>query len=266
MQAVPLGFYLFLVELAAGGVLVSVLLDWEGEVSPGFLLLNGVFLVAFAAAGVWLRVLLPAPALVPYPADAALMSLEPAVWGTFTGLAAGHLVWLKLDRRAAGRVFGLLAGLAGVVGLALSAGAYRPPDVPAPVVAGSFLAAALALGTVWSGMMLGHWYLVTPLLSTRPLLRLNAGLAAALIIQAGALALAAVAGAAGLARATATWPFWLRVGVGIAFPLALSVMVWRTARVRSMMSATGLLYVALGAVLAGEIIAKALLFIAQAPV
>jgi hypothetical protein len=54
--------------------------------------------------------------------------------------------------------------------------------------------------------------------------------------------------------------YWLRVGVGIIFPLALTLPIWRTARVRSMMSATGLLYVALGLVLAGELIAKVLYF------
>jgi len=50
MQAVPLGFFLFLVELAAGGALVTALLDWDGEVSPGFLFLNGAFLLEIGRA------------------------------------------------------------------------------------------------------------------------------------------------------------------------------------------------------------------------
>ena len=50
------------------------------------------------------------------------------------------------------------------------------------------------------------------------------------------------------------------------FPLALCYLVWRTARVGSMMSATGLLYIALGTVLAGQIIASALFFLAGAPI
>ncbi|MGH2371829.1 MAG: hypothetical protein ACRDI2_26960, partial [Chloroflexota bacterium] len=77
-------------------------------------------------------------------------------------------------------------------------------------------------------------------------------------------ALAGVAAAA--LAASLSWLFWLRVGVGVAFPLVLSFLVWRTARVRSMMSATGLLYIALGAVLAGEIIARSLFFLSGAPV
>lgn len=111
--------------------------------------------------------------------------------------------------------------------------------------------------------MLGHWYLVTPRLAPRPLLRLNAGMAAALVLQAMLLVWLFTAHAAG---AAADWLLWLRAGVGIAFPLALAWPIWRTAAARSMMSATGLLYVALGLVLSGEIIAKALYFLVGMPV
>jgi hypothetical protein len=54
--------------------------------------------------------------------------------------------------------------------------------------------------------------------------------------------------------------FWLRVGVGLLFPTLLAFLAWRAARIRGMMSATGLLYIALGAVLAGEALARGLLF------
>ena len=267
MQAVPLGFFLFLVELAAGGTLVTVLLDWDGEVGPGFLFLNGAFLLAFAIAGIWLRSVLPAAQLVPYPADVTWLRLEPAGWGIFGALLAAQVVCIKLDHRRAGRWAGAAAAAAGLAALTVSAAAYRPPSVPAALVAASLIAGALALGTVWTGMMLGHWYLVTPLLSPRPLLRLTAALVAVLVVQALlAFAAATPGSAAGQVPVFQTWPFWLRAGVGIVFPLVLCAMIWRTARVRSMMSATGLLYIALGAVLAGEIIGRVLFFIDQTPV
>lgn len=114
--------------------------------------------------------------------------------------------------------------------------------------------------------MLGHWYLVTPRLAPRPLLRLTAALAAVLVVQALLLAGQALAGAADLLGAPLSLLFWLRVAVGVVFPLALCFLVWRTARVRSMMSATGLLYIALGTVLTGQIIASALFFVSETPV
>ena len=50
----------------------------------------------------------------------------------------------------------------------------------------------------------------------------------------------------------------LRLLVSIVFPIALTYMAWRTARTRSMESATGLLYINLAAVMAGTIGATAL--------
>ena len=55
--------------------------------------------------------------------------------------------------------------------------------------------------------------------------------------------------------------FWLRVGVGVLFPLALSALAWKAATIRGMMSATGLLYIATGCALAGEVLARGLLFV-----
>ena len=54
--------------------------------------------------------------------------------------------------------------------------------------------------------------------------------------------------------------FWLRVGVGLLFPIGVTWLAFRAAQIRGMMSATGLLYIALGAVLAGEVLARGLLF------
>lgn len=271
MQAVPLGFVLFLAELAAGGMVVTAVLDWDGEVSPGFLFLNSLFLLGFAAAAVWLRSLLPAARLLSYLPGEPWLQAEIGCWVAFSLATAVQLVVVKLERRTLSRAAALLAAALGIGALVVSAAAYRPPDVPVALLITSFLSAALALGTVWSGMMLGHWYLVTPRLAPRPLLRLNAALAAILIAQALVLLVGGLPGKLALSAAepVATGPlaqfYWLRTGVGIVFPLALTVMVWRTARIRSMMSATGLLYVALGAILAGEIMAKSLFFITRVP-
>lgn len=262
MQAVPLGFFLFLAELAAGGMIVTTILDWDGEVSEGFLFLNGGFLLAFLGLGIWLRSVLPAERLVEWPVAARWVELEVIAWAGFAFLAAVQLALIRMERRGAGRVVGTIASVGAVGTTALSSASYASPAGGGVGLFLALLAGALALGTVWSGMMLGHWYLVTPLLAPRPLLRLNAAMALCLVAQAVLAAWALASG--GFAEGVA-WLYWLRVVVGIAFPLLLAVPVWRTARVRSMMSATGLLYVALGTVLSGEIIAKALFFVTGTP-
>src|SRR6266700_4181160 len=68
--------------------------------------------------------------------------------------------------------FGSLDVLAGVVTLFVLGMIFRPLAASGPAEAfavGSFFASALALGGVMTAMWLGHWYLVTPALSEKPL-------------------------------------------------------------------------------------------------
>ena len=259
MQAVPLGFFLFLAEFAAGVLVVTALLDWDGDVSAGYLFLNGVFALLALGAGLWLRLILPAERLLDAPPGQPWLDLEVGAWCVVVALGAIQLFCVKTERRAAGRASGAGAGLAGVGALAVSAGAYG--GAATPVLFAALAVGALAQGAVWSGMMLGHWYLVTPLLKPRPLLRLIAGLTAALGLLTALTVVTAFAGREIAADPALGRLMWLRAGVGLLLPLVLMWPIWRTARVRSMMSATGLLYVALGFVLAGQIIARALYFV-----
>ena len=53
---------------------------------------------------------------------------------------------------------------------------------------------------------------------------------------------------------------WLRLIVGLVFPLIVSWAAVQTARSRSMESATGLLYINVGSIAAGTILAAGLYF------
>ncbi len=53
---------------------------------------------------------------------------------------------------------------------------------------------------------------------------------------------------------------WLRLIVGLVFPLIVSWASLQTARTRSMESATGLLYINVGSIAAGTILAAGLYF------
>jgi len=128
-----------------------------------------------------------------------------------------------------------------------------------------FLAAVL--GGVWSAMVLGHWYLVTPRLPEAPLVRLSRWLAIALAVQLGLFVawLALGAGPSGtpaFAALVGPWALfvWLRLLVGLIFPLIVSWAAVQTARTRSMESATGLLYINVGTIAAGTILAAGLYF------
>ena len=95
---------------------------------------------------------------------------------------------------------------------------------------------AALLGAVGNAMLLGHWHLNQPRLPTRPILRLVYALWAALALYAAAtlfLALRSV-GAAALGAWTGL--------VFTAFAAVLTGPVHHLVRTRSIMSATGILY------------------------
>ena len=189
------------------------------------------------------------------PRDGALIA--------FTVLAL--LYALVLARRMAPLVAagGLLAGVAA---LAFGALAWGGGPLGTGVALGQDLLLAAATGGVFVAMILGHWYLVTPKLPEGPLILLSRvlfGLVAAQVILFGAsMLLGAGSGGGPFSPLTGPWAqfVWLRLLVGLIFPLIISWAAIQTARSRSMESATGLLYINVGSIAAGTILAAGLYF------
>ena len=126
---------------------------------------------------------------------------------------------------------------------------------------------AIVLGGVWAAMILGHWYLVTPRLPEAPLVRFARWLGLALALQLVLFVVwlgfgAGPEGAPAFAALVGDWALfvWLRLVVGLVFPLVVSWAAIQTARSRSMESATGLLYINVGTIAAGTILAAGLYF------
>jgi hypothetical protein len=164
-------------------------------------------------------------------------------------------------------VAGGFAGAAAFFTMMCLAGLIGGPTWSLAGALASLVVGAGVLGGALMAMSWGHWYLTNSGLPKEPLeqmslLVLVAVLASAALTLLGSLLPArAHPLASGVDVALAANPaFWLRVGVGLVFPALLAMLAWRAASVRGMMSATGLLYVALGAVLAGELMARGLLF------
>lgn len=243
--SLPFTFYFVLVELLVGTALAVLLVEPQLEVGPGFLRFMGVSILATVGLTLW-------------SASAADVSLR-FLWAA---LAAAGVYTLfayrprRLPRVAAGGT--LLASSCA----ALATGLLRVGPV-GPAVAASFAAASVAMGASMTGMLLGHWYLVAPMLSSRPLLRLTGLFLVALLIQAAILFLL-VSGTDVLARFGIM--VWMRAAFGIVFPLVMGAFVWYSCRIRAMRTATGILYLAVGSVVMGDITAKVLYFLTAVPV
>ena len=137
---------------------------------------------------------------------------------------------------------------------------------PTPLFAAADLSSALLLGTAAAAMILGHYYLVVLDLPIEALRRLTVLLVVALALRLLTVGLALVGPVhAGYEEArlvaTGLWSadgvfVWMRLLFGLAGPLSLLWFVWKTVEIRSTQSATGILYVQLFLVLAGELLAK----------
>jgi hypothetical protein len=256
-----------LTGLAFGSFAAVVMLRRRTTATPGYLRFTTICAVGFGVLA-WLS-----DGALPASLGSSPVVVDPA-WDVprrvalvaFCLLVAGSLVagrlgpratsvtqWAGLAAAAATLLFGALAwgdGSAGVVALLVQ-----------------LLVVSAAIGGVFAAMILGHWYLVTPKLPEAPLILLARVLLAVVAIQvilfwAWIATGAGPADAAPFASLVGPWALfvWLRLIVGLVFPLVVCWASVQTARTRSMESATGLLYINVGSIAAGTILAAGLYF------
>ena len=207
------------------------------------------------------------------PTSSSPIALDPAFdlprrlgLGAFCVLAAGGLVVRRVRPGSAPVVE---AGALGAAAVTLVAGAlgWGGGAIGAAALLVELAVLFAATGGVFAAMILGHWYLVTPKLPEAPLILLARVLFAVIGIQV-VLFVAWIATGAGPAKSapfsalSGPWALfvWLRLIVGLLFPLIVSWLAIQTARTRSMESATGLLYINVGTIAAGTILAAGLYF------
>jgi len=262
-----------LAGLAVGSFTVVVLARLRTDATRGFLAFTALCATGFGFLA-WLSDgALPLPGASaalgsvasPVVTDPTFEAPRRAALVVFTVLAA--VTTLTIARGGRGAFVGA-AGLAAGLG-ALLFGALTWGGSPGGVamLAVQLLVLALATGGVFAAMILGHWYLVTPKLPEAPLVMVSRRLLWVIAIQ---VALFVLWVGIGLGPGS-TGPFaalvgpyalfvWLRLLVGLVFPLVVSWAALQTARTRSMESATGLLYINVGTIAAGTILAAGLYF------
>jgi hypothetical protein len=189
-----------------------------------------------------------------------------AVLLAFCVLAAAALLARRVRPSIAG-VLEVLAVVSAVLTIAAGALAWGGGALGTLGLLVELAALSAATGGVFAAMILGHWYLVTPKLPEAPLILLSRALLAVVGVQLF-LFVAWVATGAGPADGapfsalTGDWALfvWLRLIVGLVFPLVVCWAAVKTAQTRSMESATGLLYINVGTIAAGTILAAGLYF------
>lgn len=193
----------------------------------------------------------------------------------FTVLLALHNVSLWGRSDAAETVLAWVTPFVGLPALVLApmslvpAGASAPPTI---FVAAGFVIGAVTLGSSVIGMVLGHWYMILPGLSWTSFSRIARLLRGAatlrLLLTLGSLVWLHAWGDPGsrvLLYGGYALFFWLRILVGSVFSTVLAWMIADCVKLRANMSATGLLYIVMMTLTAGEMLAIFLLFSTGVP-
>lgn len=268
MQALPQAAFFLLLEAAVGGTITLFWVQARGEVNRGFTLFTGICFLVSGALAVWLRTAFPPPVVADVvPTTALWFAIERTLSIAFVVLLAVYLIGLGGQAwRGLVRLIGPLVPLVGLASLWSAALVTPSPQLLGLGAPLAVLAGAMALGAALTGLSLGHWYLVSPILSTRPLIQLTFLCLAALGIQIVLLPLLLLFPGPPAEWVQSLFSEYLvfmgvRIVFGLLVPLAATVMTWRTARIRSLDSATGLLYIVAALILAGEIAARTLYFL-----
>ncbi len=255
-----------LTGLAIGSFAAVVLARLRSDATRGFLAFTATCSVALGILAFLSDQALPAVlAGTPIQIDPAFDLPRRLALGLFVVLAAAYVVALARRRRApwlAGA--GIAAAIATLTFGALGWAGGTWFAVPLLL---QLVVLTVATGGVFAAMILGHWYLVTPKLPEAPLIMIARALLAIVALQVVLFAVwvstgAGPGGGGPFAVLVGPWALfvWLRLIVGLIFPLIVSWAAVQTARSRSMESATGLLYINVGTIAAGTILAAGLYF------
>jgi hypothetical protein len=255
-----------LTSLAIGSFGAVVLARLRTEATRGFLAFTAACAVVFGILAYLSDQALPATlGGSPIVADPAFDAPRRLALAGFVILAAAYTLALMRGRRAPALAAASVA--AAVAVLVFGALAWGGGTLGAVPLLLQFAVLAVATGGVFAAMILGHWYLVTPKLPEAPLILIARLLLAVVALQVFLFGVwvatgAGPAGGAPFGVLVGQWALfvWLRLIVGLVFPLIVSWAAVQTARSRSMESATGLLYINVGSIAAGTILAAGLYF------
>lgn len=269
MDLFPRAFLLVFCQLAVGGMFGLAIPSFH-DIERGYYKSSAVVYVAIAALALAGRVGLWWSSA---GADDGWRLAEIGVWAIFVGCATGYLASLWSERVVLRARLFTATWVSGCIALVGLAEGYRNApllSLETFIFPFSFVLSAIVLGAAATGMLLGHWYLIDHDLSLEPLQRTLALYRGSLAVQVALFVVATLLlGLAGAPPSRAavqlllsdhTSLFAARVAVS---PLGAGLLGWmirRTLDIPQTMAATGLFYIAVLAVLVGEMLGRFLLF------
>lgn len=271
VESLPYTVLLLLAQFTVGTVAFVFYTQIRATFEPAFIracsymVAGGAFLLTLTAVAIN-----PSDTAEAFALDSGALEPIRALSLALLLFSVVYMFYLRrTDDTFLSQAFGATCTGIGVVLLVLCASLVRIPTWSIVGPGMMMFAGALTLGSFTVAMIWGHWYLVNPKLEAGPLNELTLICLGVVVLQLLVTAVNAIIPAgtdidssALLAIDLPANPaFWLRIGIGLVFPAALAYMAYSSSKENSMMSATGLLYIAVGAILAGEALGRGLLFV-----
>ncbi|MGB4862159.1 MAG: hypothetical protein WBO97_06845 [Tepidiformaceae bacterium] len=273
-EALPYTLLLIMAELTIGSLWITLGSDLRGGVTRGFVMTMMLCVAIAGALTYWTASgITLGPKIDGYPIDTGPFDDFKRATMVVIVTSAIYMFCVFMGWDPIGRLFGIAGSFAGAFAVILLAIMLAPPTWGFPASLAALFAGTLALGAVSVSMVWGHWYLTEGALPSWPLRDLNIILLTALGLQTLVLVLNLFIPVRETptpanpidASLFANPALYLRIGVGLVFPVILGVLSYKTTQIKAMQSATGLLYIAMGAVFCGEVLAKGLLFVTGRP-
>ena len=273
-EALPYTLLLIMAELSIGSLWITLGSDLRGGVTRGFVMTMALSVAIAAGLAYWTASgIAIGKEIDGYRIDADPFDDIKRALMVVVVTSAVYMFCVFMGWDPIGRLFGIAGSVAGVLAVVLLAVLLAPPTWGFPGSFLTLLGGTVALGAVSVSMVWGHWYLTEGALPSWPLRDLDVVLLAALGLQVAVLAVNLFIPVRETPTPSnpidvsifANPALYLRIGVGLVFPIILGVLSYKTTQMKAMQSATGLLYIAMGAVFCGEVLAKGLLFLTGKP-
>lgn len=265
----PVVTVLVLLELSAGAFWVVWLGDLTGDSARGFAGTSALILAAVMGVDLVILAVLPEPGGLIHravdPGDFASLVHWTVV---FTAGLVLYALFAVVGTDPARRVVGALPVAAGVVAMVRAADAFGSPLLGGHAGAVALFSASLLVGSTLAGMLLGHWYLIAPDLSFRPLRRVVGLIFVTLGLQVVVIVVGlSVASSAARSQVLGDASFWLLVvASGVLLTGGVNALTLYFARIRANQPATAMLYILIISSLMGVVPAHLLYLSTSVPV
>ena len=275
MRGFSSSFLLFFYQIAVGGLFGLAFTPFH-ELDRAFYKSTGGVLFVIAVLGFWGKTNLYLQSIS--ETFSWIVAAEALAHLFFVCFFACYIASLWGERRAFRAKTFAACILSGLAGLFLSAQSfYDAPigSIETLVYPVSFFIAALLLGSVTIGMLIGHWYLIDTGQTLEPFIHTYKFFVISLAVQNGFsvvsfLLLHFFGTDQSAVELEKLWThhstlLFTRTLIGYLGPLVLSWMIWRTLLIPHTMAATGLFYIALLGVFVGEILSRQILALTSLP-